>query len=206
MDEKNNERKEESPSTDGNLHLPKSFLILGGGSILVMAGVVVYTVFFYLTLPNHRTLDKNGEAIRHVPLPVPPNTFLPSGSGKTVALYEKPDFQLKVAGLSKAKTGFDASFELLAKTDGSGDSGLSFAVIGTPRWVDANRNAGEGSPSLSTATVFRKGRPGHFTIHFSRMPTGSSFDLYLGLAGTRGVKGDRYLIHFENLKTPGRPS
>ena len=205
MNDKNTTEKED-PSKDGKLHLPKSFLILGGGSILVMAGVVVYTVFFYLTLPNHRTLDKNGEAIRHVPFPVPPNTFLPSGSGKTVALYEKPDFRLEVAGLSKAKTGFDASFDLLAKSDGSDGSGLSFAVIGTPRWVDANRNAGEGTASLSTGTVFRKGAPGHFTIHFSRMPTGPSFDLYLGLAGTRGVKGDRYLIHFENLKTPGRPS
>ena len=206
MEKNETDKKDGSTSPDGKLHFPKSFLILGGGSILVMAGVVVYTIFFYLTLPSHRALDKNGEAIRHVPLPVPPNTFLPSGQGKTVDLFEKPDFRLRVDGMKKTLTGFDASVELLAKTNGTDDSGLSFAVVGTPRWVDSNRNSGKGLASLSTGSVFRKGAPGRFTIHFSRMPTSSSFDLYIGLVGTRGIKGDRYLIHFANLKTPLRTS
>ena len=64
--------KDSNGANDNKLRLPKSFIILGGGSILVMAAGVVYTIFFYLSLPNHRDLDKAGQAVRHVPLPVPP--------------------------------------------------------------------------------------------------------------------------------------
>jgi hypothetical protein len=196
----------DSKTSDQKLRIPRSFLILGGTSILVMAGAVLSTVFFYLSLPNHRELDRAGTSIRHVPLPVPPNTFLPSGSGKTVAIVEKPDFSLRAGTLSRAKSGFDINLTLLAKNNGLDDTGLAFALVGTPRWVDANRNAGEGTASLSTGTVFRKGVPGSFTIHFSRMPTTPAIDIYIGLVGVRGIKGDKYLIHFSNLKTPSSPS
>jgi hypothetical protein len=193
-------------SPDRKLKIPRSFLILGGVSILVMMGAVLYTVFFYLSLPNHRELDQAGESIRHVPLPVPPNTFLPSGSGKTVDVFEKPDFTLKAGTLTKARTGFDGTFTLIAKTGGPDGNGLSFAIAGTPRWVDSNRNSGEGMATLSTATVFKRGVPGTFSIHFSRMPTAPSIDIYIGLTGVLGVKGDRYLVHFSNLKIPPSPS
>ncbi len=206
MNESNPEKHVGPEKSGQKLNIPRSFLILGGGSILVMAGVVIYTIFFYLTLPNHHDLDTSGHSIRHVPLPVPPNTFLPSGGGNAVDYFEKPAFRVKVENLAKTRTGFDASLTLTAKTNGQNNTGLSFAVIGTPRWVDANRNSGEGSASLSTGTVFRDGKSDSFKIHFSRMPTGPRFDLYIGLVGTRGIKGDRFLIHFSNLTTPVRSS
>lgn len=208
MEEKNleNTGAPKEKSSDSKIKIPKTFLILGGGSILVMVGAVLYTVFFYLSLPNHHELDQAGQTIRHVPLPVPPNTFLPSGSGKMVDTFEKPDFRLSAGTLSKAMTGFDATFTVLAKTDGSDENGLSFAIAGTPRWVDSNRNSGEGTAALSSGTVFKKGLPGTFSIHFSRMPTTSVFDIYIGLVGVRGIKGDRYLVHFSNLKISAHSS
>ena len=206
MNESQPEKRDETGDTDQKVKFPRSFLILGGGSILVMAGVVIYTIFFYLTLPNHHEFNNSEKSIRHVPLPAPPTTFLPSGTGKTVDSFDRPSFRVELENLSKTLTGFDASLTLTPKTNGQDNSGLSFAVVGTPRWVDANRNSGEGLASLSTGTVFWEGKSTSFKIHFSRMPTGPHFDLYIGLVGTRGVKGDRFLIHFSNLKTPGHPS
>lgn len=194
--------KDKNDATDNRIRLPKSFIILGGGSILVMAAGVVYTIFFYLSLPNHRDLDKSGQAVRHVPLPVPPTSFFPSGQGPKVDTFSSEDFRLKVQSLKKTLTGFDVVMVLEARSNGHDGSGLSFAVAGTPRWVDSGRNSGEGAASLSTGTLFKSGVPGEFTIHFSRMPSAPVFDLYLGLVGTRGIKGDRFLTHFRNIPTP----
>ncbi len=199
MDQNSTEKKS---GPDNRFRLPKSFIILGGGSILVMAAGVVYTIFFYLSLPNHHDFDSAGQAIRHVPLPVPPTSFFPSGKGPAVDSFASKDFDLQVGGVTKTPTGFDVSMALTARTDGPDSEGLSLAVAGTPRWVDSRRNSGKGEASLSTATLFKKGLPGSFTIHFSRMPTAPVFDLYLGLVGTRGIKGDRFLIHFKNIATP----
>ncbi|MGC8529108.1 MAG: hypothetical protein ACP5OP_02775 [Leptospirillia bacterium] len=194
--------KDKQGANDNKLRLPKSFIILGGGSILVMAAGVVYTIFFYLSLPNHRDLDKAGQSVRHVPLPVPPNSFFPTGKGPKVDSFVSKDFSLRVAALKKTLTGFDVTLELTARSNGSEGEGISLAVAGTPRWVDSGRNSGEGESDLSTGTLFKAGAPGEFTIHFSRMPQAPVFDLYLGLVGTRGIKGDRFLTHFRNIPTP----
>ncbi len=194
--------KDKNDATDNKVRLPKSFIILGGGSILVMAAGVVYTIFFYLSLPNHHDLDKAGQAVRHVPLPVPPTSFFPSGHGPMVDSFSSTDFFLKVGSLKKTLTGFDVTMVLTARTNGHDGGGLSFSVAGTPRWVDSGRNSGKGESDLSTGTLFSSGAPGEFTIHFSRMPTAPVFDLYLGLVGTRGVRGDRFLTHFRNIPTP----
>ena len=198
--------KDKKDPTDNKVRLPKSFIILGGGSILVMAAVVVYTIFFYLSLPNHRDFDKAGQAVRHVPLPVPPTSFFPSGHGPKADSFASDDFLLKVESPKKTRTGFDVTMVLTARSNGQDGEGLSFAVAGTPRWVDSGRNSGKGESNLSTGTLFKSGSPGEFTIHFSRMPSAPVFDLYLGLVGTRGVKGDRFLTHFRNIPTPRAPS
>lgn len=186
--------------------IPPSFLVMGGLSVLTMAGAVLYTIFFYLTLPDHHTLDSSDLSVRHVPMPVPPTTFLPSGKGAAVLLFRSPDFSLRVATLSKKPEGFDLTLSLLDRTGGTNGSLLSFSLLGLPRWVDANRSSGLGRGSLDSRILFRKGTPGTFTLHFPVRPSTSSFDIYLGLVGVRGVRGTRYQIHFANLSFSGTAS
>jgi len=55
------------------------FWILGGAGVLLFLAGIFYTIFFYMTLPNHHALLEAGQkGVNQVPLPVPPTTLFPS--------------------------------------------------------------------------------------------------------------------------------
>lgn len=181
------------------------FWVMGGLATTLFLGGVFYTVFFYMTLPNHHTLSMSGSnSVDQVPLPVPPTSLFPrsAGSGPRISKIQTKGFIATVLMAHESPRGLDLMLSLQFLKDSKDQAaGVSYVLSTPPRWVDGRQGASQGEMPWDRDRLFHPGETVRFPIHFSVKPRTPSFDLYLSLTGVSGNTGKRYRLHFENLKT-----
>jgi hypothetical protein len=183
----------------------KVFYALASVVTLVFLSGIFYTVFFYVTLPNHHTLSRPGQPqVDSVPLPVPPSTMFPGvgGASKSILTDENRYFIASVGDLLPEGEGLSLVLTLHIKTTLDGSGGISLILSTPPRWVDGNQGSMEGSLSWDKSRLLKPGETVTFPIHFVKKPRTAKFDLYIGFLGNEGMSKKRYPIHFSGLKLP----
>jgi hypothetical protein len=177
------------------------FWILGGAGVLLFLAGIFYTIFFYITLPNHHTLFQEGQnGVNQVPLPVPPTTLFPQShpSSLPVTHVQTSRFAADVLSVRQAGSGIDVVLRLSFNRE---TGPISLLLSSPPRWVDGKQGASVGSVSWNRDRVFSPGESVDVPIHFPVLPRTPSFDLYISFTGVKGNTGDRYIMHFMNLKS-----
>ncbi len=178
------------------------FWILGGAGVLLFLGGIFYTIFFYMTLPNHHALLQAGQkGVNQVPLPVPPTTLFPQNnpSSPSVTHLQTSRFSADILSVRKTAAGLDVVLRLSFNRN---MDPISLVLSAPPRWVDGKQGASVGAASWDQNKVFSPGESVDLPIHFPVLPRTGAFDLYVSFTGLKGSTGDRYIMHFVNLK-PG---
>ena len=178
------------------------FWILGGAGVLLFLAGIFYTIFFYMTLPNHHSLLQEGQkGVDQVPLPVPPTTLFPESnpSSPSVMHLRTSRFTADIVSVRKTAGGLDVLLRLVFNKE---NGPISLVLSAPPRWVDGKQGASVGSVVWNQNRVFSPGESIEFPIHFPVLPRTATFDLYVSFTGLKGNTGDRYAMHFINLK-PG---
>ncbi|MHB1925880.1 MAG: hypothetical protein ACYCRD_01255 [Leptospirillum sp.] len=177
------------------------YWILGSVAVLFFVGGIVYTIFFYMTLPNRHTLLRAGEnGVNQVPLPVPPTSLFPESnpSRPPVLQIDTPRFVARVTSVRSEGGGLDIRLRLTFEHLESGP--VSLVLSSPPRWVDGKQGASPGEMPWSQDRLFHNGDSVDIPVHFSVFPRTPSFDLYVSFTGLKGNTGKRYILHFVNLK------
>ncbi|WP_053764538.1 hypothetical protein [Leptospirillum ferriphilum] len=177
------------------------FWILGGAGVLLFLAGIFYTIFFYMTLPNHHALLEAGQkGVNQVPLPVPPTTLFPENNPSRPSVMElrTSRFSADIVSVRRTAAGLDVTLRLMFD---KGTDPISLVLSSPPRWVDGKQGASVGSVSWDQNRMFTPGESIDFPIHFPVLPRTSSFDLYISFTGGKGNTGDRYVMHFINLKS-----
>lgn len=183
----------------------KMFYALASVVTLVFLSGIFYTVFFYVTLPNHHTLSRPGQPqVDSVPMPVPPSTMFPGvGASKKSVLTEKnPYFISSVGDVQSEGDGLKLVLTFRIQQTLDGANGISLILSTPPRWVDGNQGSMEGTLNWDKSRLFKPGEIVTFPIHFIKKPRTGKFDLYIGFLGNEGMSKKRYPIHFSGLKVP----
>lgn len=177
------------------------YWILGSVAVLFFVGGIVYTIFFYMTLPNRHTLLRAGEkGVDQVPLPVPPTSLFPESnpSRPPVLQIATPRFVARVTSVRSEGGGLNIGLRLTFEHLSSGP--VSLVLSSPPRWVDGKQGASRGEMAWTQDRVFNNGDSVDIPVHFSVSPRTPSFDLYVSFTGLKGNTGKRYILHFVNLK------
>lgn len=180
----------------------KLFFALASLLTLIFLSGIFYTVFFYVTLPNHHTLSKPGQPqVDSVPLPVPPSPMFPGvASGtKSILIAENRYFSSSIGSVHASGNGMDMVLTLRIRHTLGGNKGVSLILSTPPRWVDGHQGSMEGDLNWDRNRVFLPGQVITFPIHFTQKPGTSRFDLYIGFLGDHGTTKNRYPIHFSGL-------
>lgn len=183
----------------------KIFYALASVVTLVFLSGIFYTVFFYVTLPNHHTLSRPGQPqVDSVPLPVPPSTMFPGvgASKKSILTQENRYFISSVGGIRSEGDGLTLILTLHIEPTLEGANGISLILSTPPRWVDGSQGSMEGTLDWDKSRLLKPGETVTFPIHFVKKPRTGKFDLYIGFLGNQGMSKKRYPIHFSGLKVP----
>jgi hypothetical protein len=183
----------------------KIFYALASVVTLVFLSGIFYTVFFYVTLPNHHTLSRPGQPqVDSVPLPVPPSTMFPGvgASKKSILTQENRYFISSVGEIRSEGDGLSLILTLHIQSTLEGANGISLILSTPPRWVDGSQGSMEGTLDWDKSRLLKPGETVTFPIHFVKKPRTGKFDLYIGFLGNQGMSKKRYPIHFSGLKVP----
>lgn len=181
------------------------FYALASVVTLVFLSGIFYTVFFYVTLPNHHTLSRPGQPqVDSVPLPVPPSSMFPGAgaSRKSILTVENRYFVASVGDVRSHGNGLDLLLTLHIQSTDEGENGISLILSTSPRWVDGHQGSMEGELAWDKSRILKTGEIVTFPIHFIKKPGTNKFDLYIGFLGNRGMSKKRYPIHFSGLRVP----
>lgn len=107
-------------------------------------------------------------------------------------------FSADIVSVRRTAAGLDVTLRLVFD---KGTDPISLVLSSPPRWVDGKQGASVGSVSWDQNRMFTPGESIDFPIHFPVLPRTSSFDLYISFTGGKGNTGDRYVMHFINLKS-----
>ncbi len=183
----------------------KIFYALASVVTLVFLSGIFYTVFFYVTLPNHHTLSRPGQPqVDSVPLPVPPSTMFPGvgASKKSILIAENRYFIASVGDIQPEGDGFKLVLSIHVQSTLEGEKGISLILSTPPRWVDGHQGSMEGTLAWDKFRLLKPGDIVTFPIHFIKKPRTGKFDLYIGFLGNEGMSKKRYPLHFSGLKVP----
>jgi len=183
----------------------KIFYAMASVVTLVFLSGIFYTVFFYVTLPNHHTLSRPGQPqVDSVPLPVPPSTMFPGvgASKKSILTDENRYFIASVGDIRPQGDGLKLVLTLHIQTGLASSNGISLILSTPPRWVDGNQGSIEGRLDWDKSRLLKPGEVVSFPIFFIKKPRTGKFDLYIGFLGNEGMSKKRYPIHFSGLKVP----